>query len=183
MSLVTYHGLLDLIKQGVIKGVAQEQINGASIDLTLGDTIQVEEVPPVGGALVDLKDKEAPHFREVRLDSIGYAMAPGEFLLAHTEQVFHLPNGVAGEYKLKSSLARAGLNHALAGWCDPGWHGSQLTLELQNTTRYHQLLLRPGMKIGQVVLWIGEDVPALASYAVRGQYNRDRGAQPSKGLR
>lgn len=74
-------------------------------------------------------------------------------------------------------------NGVVAHNCDPGWHGSTLTLELRNNLHHHHLRLRPGMKIGQVFFMRGETVPDYASYAVKGQYNNDRGTTPSKGLR
>ena len=38
---------------------------------------------------------------------------------------FNLPNDISCQFVLKSSRAQSGLNHLLAGWCDPGWHGKQ----------------------------------------------------------
>ena len=58
-----------------------------------------------------------------------------------------------------------------------------LTLELHNVLSYHTLRLRPGMKIGQMVFFKGSAVPEYASYAVRGAYNGDKIATPSKGVR
>ena len=80
-------------------------------------------------------------------------------------------------------MARAGLNHLNAGYCDPAWHGSALTMEYHNTLRHHTLVMRPGDKCGQMYFFRGEMVPELASYAVRGQYNGDGGVQASKGVR
>ena len=37
IMLLTYNELRELVESGAIEGVAPEQINGASIDLTLGD--------------------------------------------------------------------------------------------------------------------------------------------------
>jgi dCTP deaminase len=185
----------------VIENVLLENINAASIDLTLGPVIHIEIR---SGAAVDLQAKGTIRTIEIDIGKRGYYdLEPGEFVLAQTEQVFHLPAGnlpmicsgeqtqrkldyhpaIAAEFKLKSSLARAGLGHLLAGWADPGWTGSVLTLELKNETRYHHLRLTPGMKIGQVVLWSGPPVPTEASYATRGQYNNDLKATPNKGLR
>jgi deoxycytidine triphosphate deaminase len=45
------------------------------------------------------------------------------------------------------------------------------------------LKIRAGMKIGQMIFWKGEPVPEDASYYLKGQYNHDKQAQPSKGLR
>ena len=181
MSILTYNELVALVDSGAIENVKPEYINGASTDLTLADGFLVEERPiEMPTAPVCLGDKETPVMRRVEGHLL---LAPGDFALAATEQIFHLPNDVAGHYMLKSSLARAGLQHLFAGFADPTWHGSALTLELQNVLRHHSLLLRPGDKIGQMVFWRGQPVPEEASYAKRGQYNATPGVQQSKGVK
>lgn len=185
--LLTYTELCDLVANGVIKNVAPEQINGASIDVTLGNLLLVEAVnTPVLRKTVRLaaRPREGIAFEEYDMgESGGYEMRPGEFLLAETQQEFALPLDIAPEFKLKSSIARNGLNHALAGWGDPGWHGSKLTLELMNATRAHWLVIEPGMPIGQIIFWRGTPVPVDKSYAARGQYNNDARVTASKGVR
>ena len=66
----------------------------------------------------------------------------------------------------------------LAGWCDPGWHGSRLTLELKNVRLHHPLPLYPGLKIGQMVFHTMSSVP-LNSYASVGHYNNHSTVMPS----
>lgn len=181
-SLISYEELVELVKQGVIDAPI-EHINGASIDLTLGDTIMCETfVASAYGRQVKLKDKEAPPMYSHNIQE-GYSLTPNEFILATTTETFNLPNNIAAEYKLKSSLARSGLQHLLAGWCDPGWNNSKLTLELKNVTQHNKLFLEPGMKIGQVVFWKCEPVPDEHSYAVKGQYNGQETVTASKGSR
>lgn len=179
MSILTYNELVMLVESGAIENVKPEYINGASVDLTLADGFFVEALP-VERSVVRLGAKETPEMRRMEGHLI---LNPGDFALAATEQIFHLPNDVAGHYMLKSSLARAGLQHLFAGFADPTWNGSALTLELQNVLRHHSLLLRPGDKIGQMVFWRGQPVPPEASYATRGQYNGTPGAQQSLGVR
>ena len=183
--LLTHNELVELVESGAIEEVAPSQINGASIDLTLGEDFLLERPllyvtsqPPV----VDLSDREAV------LPLLGHrgplVLRPGQFCLAHTVEKFNMPLDVAGHYMLKSSLARSGLNHLFAGFADPGWHGSVLTLELTNVLQHHALLLRPGMKIGQMVFWKGSSpVPFEHSYAARGRYNKSASVQQSKGVR
>lgn len=182
MSLLTYVELVELVKRGVIEGVHPDHINGASIDLTLGDTLWIERAPHGGHTVVDLAAKETPEMEQVRIQGY-FDLAPGQFCLASTREVFNLPADIAAEVKLKSSSARAGLNHSLAGWADPHWHGSVLTLEFYNNLEYHSLRLRPGMKIAQMIFMRGTPVPEEFGYAVRGRYNRDMSATPSKGIR
>lgn len=179
MSLITHTELCELVEQGVITNVNPEQINSASIDVTLADGYLLEGCPKDRNPIL-LGEKDTPSMRKA---SGWLTLAPGEFALAATEQIFHLPNDIAAIYVLKSSMARAGLNHLNAGYCDPGWNGSALTMEFHNTLRHHSLVLRPGDKCGQMYFFRGEVVPELQSYAVRGQYNADSGVQASRGVR
>ena len=181
MSLISYTNLVCLVYAGVIDA-KPEHINGASIDITIGDRILVEEDTMLG-SVVDLKEKQSLNMKEVTIPPEGYLLFPGDFILATSVESFNLPNTVAAEYKLKSSLARSGLQHLLAGWCDPGWNNSKLTLELTNVTQHHSLLIKPGMKIGQMVFFGCEPVPEDQSYAVKGQYNSQETVTANKGVR
>ena len=177
--LISHMELVNLVKTGVITADLSN-VNGASIDITLSDTILVEDEH---GGVVNLKNKGVINTRKQVIGKKGYAMYPGDFILASTVEIFNLPNDIACEYKLKSSLARSGLQHALAGWCDPSWHNSRLTMELTNTTRHHTLMLHKGMKIGQMMFFKCQPVPEEHSYAVKGQYNHQLEVTASKGVR
>ena len=178
MSLQSYTDLLQIVEQGIITPVNTDNVNGASIELHLADTILVEDER---GGIVNVAKKQTLRMREEKLNKC-YDLMPGEFILASTTEVFNLPDCLVGEYYLKSSMARVGLEHLHAGHCDPGWHGSQLTLELVNLTRHHIIRLTKGMKIGQMVFHLVEPVPDGAGYDVRGQYNGQHGPV-SKGVR
>lgn len=180
MSLITHTELCELVEQGVITNVKPEQINGASVDLTLQDGYLFEQKPKAGYSLINIGKKENLTLRKAYGTLI---LQPGDFALASTEQVFNLPNDIAAVYVLKSSMARNGLNHLNAGYCDPGWNGSTLTMEFHNLLRYHTLTMAPGDKCGQMYFFRGAAVPELQSYAVRGQYNADSGVQASRGVR
>lgn len=181
MSLVTYNGLVALVERGVLEGVAPENVNAASIDVTLGDVAWVEDTQRA--KTIDLAAKDTPPMRRVVVGPDGLVLRPGEFCLAQTREVFHLPDDLACEFRLKSSGARAGLDQALAVWVDPGFYDSVLTLEIRNNLTASRIKLSRGMKIGQLVFWSGECVPSDRSYAAVGQYNGDREAQPSRGIR
>lgn len=176
MSLLSYNDLRGLVQQGVITNVTEDMINSSSIDLTLGDTILFEKsstefFPPYE---VNIVEREPLNLLEYPLNVKPYKLRAGEFILAQTQQVFNLPNHISAEYKLKSSMARCGLEHLNAGWCDAGWNGSVLTLELKNMTRNHTLVLERGMRIGQIVFFSHLSVPEEKSYAKRGRYNGDK---------
>lgn len=175
--IIGYTSLCKMVEEGVIENVDPSNINGASIDLTLGDEIFVEIYSEHKIVQVDLaaRPRQFPEFAKIKMDEDGFLMPPGLFLLASTREVFNLPNNIAFNYRLNSSLGRAGLNHALAGFADPGWHGSHLTLELKNWTECHYLRIRPGMKVGQAIFYKTEPVPEEQSYTKIGSYNNSKG--------
>ena len=180
--LISYNELCEFAERGVIAPVDPKDINGTSIDVYLGPTIMAEKPPAPGAPLkvVSLRDKDNLDWYEVDISKDYYDLYPGEFILAHTVEVFDLPSDISGEYKLNSSGARIGLDNALATWADPRWHGSTLTLELKNNTRHHIIRLHYGCRIGQMIFHRSEPVPENKSYAVRGRYNKDASVQPVK---
>lgn len=183
MSVLSYIELVQLVEDEVIAPVSYDDINAASIDIHLGDEIVVEVVPSglsVPSA-IDIHKRDVFPSYKINIAAQGhYDLAPGEFILAHTREVFNLPLDICAEFKLKSSGARTGLENALATWADNGWHGSTLTLELKNFLRWHPLRLTPGMKIGQMVFHRTVPVPMKRSYAQRGRYNNDKSVQTVK---
>ena len=146
-----------------------ELLNPASLDVLLGDNLMVENVVTTDLMRLDISQHS---------EHDPFMLQPGEFCLAETVEVFNLPEDISCQFVLKSSRARSGLNHLLAGWCDPGWHGSKLTLELKNERLHHALPLYPGMKIGQMVFHQMSSAP-LKSYAITGNYNNHLTVMPS----
>lgn len=146
-------------------------INPASLDVRLGPHLKVEQ----------------RFRRELRTIDIShttpwepYWLQPGQFVLAETREVFNLPEYVAAQFVLKSSRAREGIQHMLAGWCDPGWHGSVLTMELKNVRRWHAIPIWHRMPIGQMKFQLMSARPKV-SYAVTGRYNHDLTVMESRG--
>lgn len=168
--VLNHEEISQLLDQGVVENGQYGAINGASLDIHLGETALVEVIGVRD--TVNYAARQPLMMREVSIAD-GLALAPGEFILAHTVERFNLPADICAEYKLKSSMARIGLEHLNAGWCDPTWHGSVLTLELKNMTRYHTILLKPGDAIGQMIFRRMQPVFASHSYANVGRYNQD----------
>jgi len=194
MSILTYTDLNSIVQDGVIRApettnpapydtIPLESVNGSSIDVRLGRVIW-EEVNVDAVSVIDLAKKQSLPMQRLELDwDEGYYLRPNQFILAQTLEEFYLPNNLSAEFRLKSSVARSGINQSLAVWCDPTWSGSVLTLELKNVSEHYILLLRAGMKIGQIIFHEGWPVPDAESYAVRGQYNNDKEAVGNKGIR
>lgn len=174
MSLLSHNELVKLVIQDVITPVDFKDINAASIDIHLGDKILWEDEEfSYGIPIIDYSRREPVTYNEYLMDADGWVLAPGDFILAQSVEVFNLPDNISAEYKLKSSMARIGLEHMNAGWCDAGWNGSVLTLELKNMTQHHSIRIRPGDAIGQMIFFRHDAVPQDASYATRGRYNGD----------
>lgn len=192
--LLTRDELVEFVDNGYLQNVEIENINGASIDVRLGDEIAIESndedsvyynewTGQYNYPMVDLSKKENIKTEIIKIPERGYKLQPNQFILANTIEKFFMPSDIAGEFYLKSSSARNGLEHLHAGWADPWWNDATLTLELKNLTQYHTLILRKGMKIGQMVFWRGKHVEKEHGYAVKGQYNNSQSVTPSKGIR
>ena len=144
-------------------------LNPASLDLRLGLYLMVESIYSPDLVRINIAD---------RTEDDAFMLQPGEFCLAETLELFNLPDDISSQFVLKSSRARSGLNHLLAGWCDPGWHGSRLTLELKNERLHHAIPLFPGLKIGQMVFHSMSNVP-MHSYRETGHYNNHLTVMPA----
>ena len=156
---------------GMILPFKEELLNPASLDVLLGDTLLIEQPGRTELAEYSIAKttKDSPFW-----------ITPGAFVLAQTQETFNLPDNIAAQFVLKSSRAREGYNNMLAGWADPGFHGSVLTLELQNCRKHADLPLYKGMKIGQIVFFTMSNKPEK-DYSQTGRYNNDFLTTQSKG--
>jgi len=172
MSTLVDHQIRELCRNsGLVETFDPEMVNPASIDVTLGDTVLVE------GRICG---PESERTRWIPVDiSQGFMLTPGQFILAHTAEFVRVPNWIEAIVQLKSSRAREGLEHLLAGYIDPGFNG-QVTLELLNVNQRHSIELMAGMRVAQL-RFNSLDTPPLRSYASTGRYMNDVGAVPSKG--
>ena len=148
---------------------SQDLLNPASLDVRLGPNLMIEVRDQPELMRIDISN---------RTEDDPYLLLPGEICLAETFEQLNLPDSISAQFLLKSSRARDFYGHMLAGWADPGWHGSKLTLELKNERRYHPLPLYPNLKIGQMVFFRMSAVP-LKSYALTGHYNNHDTVMPN----
>jgi dCTP deaminase len=185
--LLNFNEICKLLETGVVVSATRELVNPASLDVTLGPTILLETKPTwedkPGSHIVALRDRKPLNMHEVTIGHDGILIPPGCFFLAHTEQLFNLPLDLAAEYTLKSSMARIGLEHLKAGFCDAGWHGSALTMEFKNVTEHHHIELHVGDRIGQMRFYPHKAVAEADSYRVRGRYNNDKTVSGPKQMR
>lgn len=157
------------LNQQMIVPFNRDQLNPASYDVRLGREIMIESVGKRSfvRSPIDRCTVEEP-----------YLLRPGQFVLASTEEILNMPEGVAGRFALKSSRGREGYSHALSAYIDPGFHGSRLTLELHNITQMQHLPLYPGLLIGQIVFEKMSQIPEVG-YAKTGHYNNNPTVMPS----
>ena len=149
----------------------EDNLNPASLDVMLGDRIMIEQEDSPELQIVGIQDysKDNP-----------FMIYPGEWFLAETREIFNLPDYVGAQFVLKSSRAREGWDHAEAGWCDPSWFGSRLTMELKNNRLHHALGIWPGLRMGQMRFMLINGKPETG-YDKRGRYNCDLSVTASKG--
>lgn len=176
--------IIALCEGGMVTPFDRALVNPASLDVRLGGTLLIEsaESPELVPYPFHRHSKDDP-----------YWMVPGQFALGATLEQFVLPKWLTAQFMLKSSRGRegadcvgwrlmdlAGLTHAYAGFCDPGWHDSVLTLELKNNRQLHPVAIWPTMCIGQFEFSI-MNKPPEHGYDEVGHYNNDQTVTASKG--
>ena len=163
MILVDWQIRLLCENQKLVEPYDPELINPSSLDIRLGNNLIVhvkgdgwftrlwkkitrQEIIEPHEEFLDISDrtKEDP-----------YILKPNEFVLAETLEYFNIPANFGVDMKLKSSRAREGLSHALAGWIDNGFHGV-LTLELKNYSDCKSISIYPRLRIGQMIFYRSE---------------------------
>lgn len=145
-------------------------VNPASVNLRIGTVLTIES--PGGGTYdVDISDLHPGN---------PFLVDPGEWILTHTQEIVTLTDSMEAEVCLRSSAARAGWQHALAGYIDPGWSG-QITLEFQNVRRFQVLPIYPGLQLCQLRVR-RLDLAPDRDYSATGRYQGDMGVQGNKDL-
>ncbi len=95
---------------------------------------------------------------------------PGDSVLASTFEEVHVPKLVRLQGMLKSSLARAGINHRTALYIDPGFKGP-ITLELQFDLPGKLVAYKPIIQVEAQLVF------PLKAYS--GRYNGQERPQPN----
>ena len=127
MSVMPYQWLLRHTKE---LGYKEENIGPASVDLELGE--------------VKVYSKFKREF--ILIDRVSYFYA-NEFYLCSTLEYIKVPPTHCALVNMRSSLARKGLGHKMAGFIDPGFEG-QITLELESST---DVEVKKGDRIVQLI--------------------------------
>jgi len=139
---------------GVFDPFNTEQVNPASYDLKLDNRF------------IDLHSGKTSVVDEITLEPANSGL--GSAILASTWEYITIPDYLCAAVFLKSSMARLGLDHALAGWVDPGFEGN-LTLELH---AHRPITLHAGQRVIQIVLY---ELDQVAANPYRGKYKGQTG--------
>lgn len=181
-GILNHDEIVELINSGIIEGADLKNVNPASLNVRLGRTFLVEARDPNGYngqhyTPLEFSLRQTPKFYEV---DGGVVLGPGEFCLASLVEKVNLPSDLCCDVMLRSSAARMGIQHLLAGWGDPGYSGN-LTLELKNELKYHQVRLVGGDAIIQLRFHRINAVGEGKDYATKGgKYSGDAGPQVVK---
>ena len=172
------HPLLDhqIVRFGFGGGITPfnlDQVNPASYNLTIGNTAKIETRD--GFQHLDLSRYSMAN---------PYNLGPGGFILTDVNELIAIPPDMEAQVVLRSSAARRGWDHCLAGYVDPGYgfgrdNASRLTLEFKNCLRYGFLPIFPGLQLVQLRLFKLDDEP-LEHYGKTGRYG---GAQTVEGCK
>lgn len=164
----------------MITPYSEDLLQPASYDVTLAGPY----LEPTN-RLLDPGNPDNPHSIEYMHLSDGgeeepVELHPGRFILASTTETFRIPNHVVAELAGKSTLGRLGMTvHVTAGYIDPGFCGA-ITLEIANLGP-STIILRQGMRIGQVKFSLLEGGAALRPYGSSGlgsHYQNQQGTTP-----
>jgi dCTP deaminase len=136
--------------------------SSTSLDLTLSKSLRLWKSPkakgveqivvsPAAGGYV-FNDVAKEHSDPKEMDSLGYILEPGDFVLGWTEEYVDLPtqSRIAARVEGKSSLARLGIGiHITAPTIHAGFEG-KIQLEICNHGTL-RVRLTPGMRVCQLI--------------------------------
>lgn len=171
--------LKQFIAAGGIHNCPFDLVNPASVNLEVGDSARIE-MPITNGQGVIIGSSMEPLDLRNFSQRKPYMLAPGAFLLTDVKQVLRLPADYEAQVILRSSAARAGFDHALAGYVDPSYCG-RLTLEFVNCRRYQHLGVYPGQQLVQLRIYKLPEPPSVG-YDRTGRYYMAKEVEANKDL-
>lgn len=148
MGVLPYQEIVRWASSGGVSPFEEANVNPASIDLRIGNQF------------IDL-------VRDVAFEADEITILPGRAVLATTLEYVCIPRDAVGVIYLKSSMARQGLDHSLAGLADCGFEG-EMTMELHS---HRPVTLRAGQRVIQMKLERCEAEPVIV-YHGRYQYQK-----------
>uniref|UniRef100_A0A7S4IAR7 dUTPase-like domain-containing protein n=1 Tax=Vannella robusta TaxID=1487602 RepID=A0A7S4IAR7_9EUKA len=194
-SLLSDKAILRNMEEGnvVIDPFTRENLSTSSYDVTLGQYYFRESMPEPGQGIYNPfseemvgrvwgKLQEAETISEwykrtggLKLENISdndrvIWIAPGETILAHTNEFLGGRNSVTTMMKARSSLGRNFIEVCkCAGWGDIGYT-NRWTMEITNNSRFYSIPLVVGRRIAQIIFFDSEGTVEGSSYEKTGKY-------------
>jgi len=182
-----------LCNDGMVIPFNPELINPCSLDIRIGYSMKIMRTKPLYKIINLFKDL-LPEETSVKLlqkqvfwenidlryynQNNPFWLYHGDKILVASMETFFFPDNICAQFRLKSSRGREFYEHLEAGFCDSGWSGSKLTMEIE-CRNLSPLPIYPELKIGQLIFERTEK--PLKSYKITGRYNGDNKVQESKG--
>ena len=167
LKALAHKWLIPCPKNPMVYPYDRSQVNTASYDVCIGDNLLLLRDTSCGWESISL------------IGDYKFWLMPNDFILTETIESFHIPRNISAQFALKSSRGREGYEHLSAGFIDPAWHGSKLTMELFNANP-NPIPIYKGLKIGQII-FTRCDAQPIRAYDERGRYNGDKSVMESKG--
>jgi len=174
-----------MIDRGHIVGAVKDNINAASLNLTLGKEFKSFDYSMMGN--ISLK-----HPEKVKYNTYfgSYNLRPAGFVLASSLEYFCMPDNIAATLTMRSSAGRLGLDHYECGLFEPLFKG-QGTFELTNNHDVFKIdgsknetyiELNEGDIVIQAIFHEVNPVSEKYGYNFKGKYNGQRGTTVSLGI-
>ena len=183
----------ELCDQGLVVPYHSKYVNPSSLDIRIGKRIKLMRkrflyypvrllaaIFKIQIFLTLLEEQVYWEFLSISLTSKDdpFYLLPEDKILAESLETFNFPVNISGQFVLKSSRGREFYEHLMAGYCDPGWNSSVLTLEIENRS-LKPLPIYYGFPIGQIIF--ERMIPPEQDYSKTGRYNNDPQVQESRG--
>lgn len=143
---------------GAVRPFDPALVNPASLNLRVGNTAKIENPNGIENLDLGAYSRDMP-----------FLVPPGGWILTDCMESIRLSGDMEGTVVLRSSAARRGWDHAMAGFVDPGYAG-RLTLEFVNCLRHHALPIYPGIQLVQLRISMLQTTPRR-HYGLTGRYN------------
>ena len=166
MTTLSDKNIKELINLGQLKiePLIKDNIQPGSIDLTLGDEIDVFNFD----GLVDIEAfpntkaiKEC--FTSVNITN-GFTLNPNQSVTGHSKEFLKLPQDINGLILNRNSLAMIGINAAISQYINPGFSGNKIIVLSNISSR--PINIKAGLRICTLVLF------KMGSESIRSYQNR-----------
>ena len=149
-------------KELVIEPLYLDNIQPGSIDLTLGQTIDV--LCPTKPIDIESMQKDPQEELQKLTQSIditdGYDLQPSQLVKGYSKEKLKLPSYINGVIFNIDSLVSIGLNAAISQYVNPGFNGHK-TIVIYNMSN-QVIRIKAGIRICKLVLFKMDDNPIIS---------------------